>query len=39
MNINDEVYYYSNIYNLDTSNNVEINIKTLNRLKLTKYLC
>ena len=32
---NDEVYYYSNIYDLDTSGNVEINIKTLNRLKLT----
>ena len=25
---NDEVYYYSNIYDLDTSGNVEINIKT-----------
>ncbi len=32
---NDEVYYYSNIYDLDTSGNLEINIKTLNRLKLT----
>lgn len=32
---NDEVYYYSNIYELDISGNVEINIKTLNRLKLT----
>ncbi len=34
---NDEVYYYSNIYELDISGNIEINIKTLNKLRL-KYI-
>tara|TARA_Y100000741_G_scaffold24397_1_gene17618 strand:- start:4406 stop:6061 length:1656 start_codon:yes stop_codon:yes gene_type:complete len=34
---NDELYYYSNIYDLDTSGNVEINIKTSQRLIL-KYI-
>ena len=34
---NDELYYYSNIYDLDISGNVEINIKTLQKLIL-KYI-
>ena len=34
---NDEVYYYSNIYELDISGNVEINIKTSQKLIL-KYI-